>query len=101
MVQKVDLKSVAKQFGMNISAFAQFVGYSKQALYQINDGTNGICTPRYHAALKLLKFQSDQIYQEELKEVKQKKIEREKAILQLCKNVGAINVVPDWNREDG
>lgn len=68
MAQKIDLKSVAKQFRMTICGFAKFLGYSKQALYQMNDGTNGICSPRYHAALKLMKFQSDQMYEDDLKE---------------------------------
>ena len=92
MAEKVDLKAMSMSFRMKVSELAKFLGYTRQALYQINDGTQGICTDRYHDTLKLLKFQSDQIYEDDLQKAIAAKQEREKYIQQMCNNVGAINV---------
>lgn len=88
----MELKEVAKQFNHTINSFAQALGYSRQALYQMSEGSN-VCTPRYYAAMKLLKYESDQMYEEDLKAAEQRKLDREKSIAEMCKSVGAINVV--------
>ena len=43
--------------------------------------------------MKLLKFKSDSIYEDEIALAKKRQQEREKLIQQMCDNVGAINVV--------
>lgn len=93
MKKKVNLKEVAVAFGMTITKFAEFLGYSKQALYQLNDGTNGICTSRYYSALRLLKFQSDKMYEDALEKAERDKATREALIQQMCDNVSAIGVI--------
>lgn len=93
MAKKIDLKELAAMFRMKVNDLAKFMGYSRQALYQMNDGTNGICTDRYYASLKLLKFQSDKIYDADLEKALQQKQERERIIQRMCDNVSAINVL--------
>lgn len=89
----MDLKEIAKKFNHTVSTFCKFLGYSRQGLYQMTDGTNGVCTPRYYAAMKLLKYESDKMYEEDLKIAEQKRLERESAISDLCEKVGAVNVL--------
>lgn len=93
MKEKVDLKELAAGFDMKVGELAEFLGYSRQALYQMNDGTNGVCTGRYYAVLKLLAFQSDKLYEDDLKRALEKKQFRERMVRQMCNSVGAINVV--------
>lgn len=93
MAKKVELKELASAFGMKIGELSEFLGYTRQGLYNMNDGTTGICTRRYYSMLKLLKFKSDSIYEDEIALAKKRKQEREKLIQQMCDNVGAINVV--------
>ena len=93
MKEKIDLREIAYAFRMKIGEFASFLGYSRQALYQMNDGTNGICTARYYASLKLMQFQSDKMYEDELQKAQRDKQERERMIQPMCDNVGAINVI--------
>lgn len=93
MKEIIDLREIASAFKMKVGEFASFIGYSRQALYQMNDGTNGICTDRYYASLKLLKFQSDKMYKDDLEKAQRDKQEREKLIQQMCDNVSAINVI--------
>lgn len=93
MKEIIDLREIASAFKMKVGEFASFLGYSRQALYQMNDGTNGICTDRYYASLKLLKFQSDKMYEDDLEKARRDKQERERLIKQMCDNVSAINVV--------
>ncbi|MDE7478228.1 MAG: hypothetical protein K2M91_09815 [Lachnospiraceae bacterium] len=66
MAEKIDLKALAESFGMKVSGLAAFMGYTKQALYQLNDGTSGICTSRYYAALKLLQSQNEKLYEADM-----------------------------------
>lgn len=93
MKEKMDLKKIAKTFNMTIIEFSSFLGYSKQALYQINNAEQGICTTRYYSALRLLKMQSDRMYEEDLKKALEAKELREQGILQMSEKVGATNVL--------
>lgn len=93
MEEKVNLKELASVFGMKVNELAEFLGYTRQALYQINDGTSGICTGRYHVALEQLKAQSDKLYESDLKKALEAKRARERMIWQMGENVGGINVV--------
>lgn len=93
MVKKVELKELASAFGMKIGELSEYLGYTRQGLYSMNDGTTGICTRRYYSMLKLLKFKSGRIYEEDIALAKKRQQEREKLIQQMCDNVGAINVV--------
>lgn len=93
MAKKIDLKALAESFGMKVSELAAFMGYTKQALYQLNDGTSGICTERYYAALKQLQYKNQELYEADLQKAQARKQEREKHIMQMCKNVSAINVI--------
>lgn len=89
----MDLKVVSKKFNHDVSSLAKLLGYSRPALYQIADGTNRVCTPRYYAAMTLLKIESDRMYEEDLKAAEQRQLDREDSIAEMCKSVGAINVV--------
>ncbi len=93
MAEKIDLRALAGSFGMKVSELATFMGYTKQALYQLNDGTGGICTDRYYAALKELQYRNQELYEADLQQAQARKQEREKHIQQLCRNVSAINVI--------
>lgn len=93
MAKKVELKELASAFGMKIGELSEYLGYTRQGLYSMKDGTNGICTRRYYSILKLLKFKSDSIYEDEVAQAKKRQQEREKLIQQMCDNVGATNVV--------
>lgn len=93
MKEKIDLKKIAKNFNMTVTDFTSFLGYTRQALYQINDGETGICTTRYYSALRLLKMESDRMYEEDLQKALEAKELREHCILQMSEKVGAINVL--------
>lgn len=92
MAQKIELKELATAFGMKVGEFADYIGYSRQGLRNMNDGTTGVCTRRYHAMLKLLKVKSDEIYQEDMNKAATNKFEREYLISKMCENVNALNV---------
>lgn len=89
----MDIKGIAQTFRLSISGFAKLTGYSRQALYQMADEKTAVCTPRFYSTLKLLKLQSDKLYQDDLEKAQKEKEEREKVILALCKKVSAINVI--------
>lgn len=93
MAEKIDLKALANSFGMKVSELATFMGYTKQALYQLNDGSGGICTNRYYAALKELRYRNQELYEADLQKAQARKQEREEHIRQMCRNVSAINVI--------
>lgn len=93
MAKKIELKELASAFGMNVGELADYLGYTRQGLYNMNNGITGICTRRYHATLKLLKVKSDEIYQKDMNRAATNKIEREYIISKMCENVNAINVV--------
>lgn len=93
MAKNVELKELASAFGMKIGELSEYLGYTRQGLYSMNDRTTGICTRRYYSMLKLLKFKSDSIYEDEVAQAKKRQQEREKLIQQMCDNVGAINIV--------
>lgn len=59
----------------------------------LNDGTGGICTDRYYAALKELQYKNQELYEADLQQAQARKQEREKHIQQLCRNVSAINII--------
>jgi hypothetical protein len=85
------IKLIADSFGMSVTAFAAFTGYSKQALYQALDGTNGVCTPRLKATIDYLKFTSNSIHEQDIAEARIKKNIRDKAVKELEQFLG----VPD------
>ena len=93
MEKDIDIKEIAKGFIMNVCGLATFMGYSKQALYQIFNGEQGVFTRRLYSALKLLKMQSDKIYDEELRKAKESKERRERDILRMSDKINALNVV--------
>lgn len=89
----MDLKKIAMIFNHTVTSFCELLGYSRQGLYQMTDGTNGICTPRYYASMKLLKYESDKMYEKDLEFARMKKQERENTISDMCYKAGAINVI--------
>lgn len=93
MAKNVELKELASAFGMKIGELSEYLGYTRQGLYSMNDRTTGICTHRYYSMLRLMKFKSDSIYEDEVAQAKKRQQEREKLIQQMCDNVGAINIV--------
>lgn len=93
MLGKVELRELAAGFGMKVNELAEFLGYTRQALYQMNDGTNGVCTGRYHVALEQLKRQSDKLYEADLERALEAKQAREDMIWQMGENVGGVDVV--------
>ena len=93
MASKLSLYEVASLFRMSVSELADFIGYTRQALYLLHNGSKSICTGRYYASLKLLKFQSDKMYEDDLRKAEAERQERESYIRQMCDNVGAIGVI--------
>lgn len=59
MAKKVELKELASAFGMKIGELSEYLGYTRQGLYSMNDGTTGICTHRYYSMLRLLKYRKN------------------------------------------
>ena len=93
MEKDIDLKEVAKGFKMNVCELATFMGYSKQALYQIFKSEQGVFTRRLYSALKLLKMQSDKIYEEDTRNALESKERRERDIQRMSDKINALNVV--------
>jgi hypothetical protein len=86
------LKEIAKTFGMSVTEFASFTGYSKQALYQMIDGDNGVCTPRLKATIDHLKFASESLHSQDIVEARIQKNNRDKAIKELEQFIGIPEV---------
>lgn len=93
MEKEINLRQIAKDFNMNVCELATFMGYSKQALYQIFKSEQGVFTRRLYSALKLLKLQSDNIYDEELRKAKESKERREQNIQKMSEKINAFNVL--------
>lgn len=93
MEKDINLKEVSKSFNMTVGEFALLMGYSKQALYQIFSGKQVMFTRRLYSALKLLKMQSDKIYEEDAKKIFEAKERREQYIQRMSDKVNALNVV--------
>lgn len=85
-----DLKKIAKAYGMSVNDLANAVGYSRQNLYQVLNSEHAVGTSRMYAALKLLKYESDNLYQKELKQAEENKAEREKAIIEISRTCGLV-----------
>lgn len=92
MASKLSLYEVASLFRMSVSELADFIGYTRQALYLLHNGSKSICTGRYYASLKLLKFQSDKMYAGDLQKAEAERQERESYIRQMCENVGVLDI---------
>lgn len=61
------------------------------------DGTGSENADQYHngknAALKELQYRNQELYEADLQQAQARKHEREKYIQQMCRNVGAINII--------
>lgn len=71
------LSEVAKAFGMSIKDFANYIGYTRQALY-----ANGLSFPmlRANAIRELLTYRSQQMYDADVREAERKRKERKETI---------------------
>ena len=73
----MNLKEIANAFDMSVYDFAKCTGYTMQSLY---------CKPsvrktaRAKATISLLKFLNDSMTQQEMENVRQRALERRKAI---------------------
>jgi hypothetical protein len=90
------IKAIAGAFGMSVTDFVKFTGYSRQALYQALDGANGVCTPRLKATIDHLKFASESMHNQDISEARIQKNIRDKAIGELEKFLG----IPDPDEDD-
>lgn len=71
---------LADAFRMKVLDFAKFTGYSKQALYQMLDGTNGCCSTRMLATVNLLELKSKEILEADIKEAEKRAEQRKYAL---------------------
>lgn len=59
------LLECSKAFGMNVKEFAEFIGYSRQALYQANEGIGRLDPRRLALAQFKLEVVSEKMHIEE------------------------------------
>lgn len=86
-----DLKEICRAFEMSITGFAKMIGYTRQGLYNAVNGKSS--QNRMHAAMKMLKRESDLIYQKEIEMADQRRKDRENAITELSESCGLISPV--------
>lgn len=80
----MDLKDVAKTFGLTVRGLAEVLGYTTQGLYISTRRPPGNGSNRRKLALQILEFRSQVEYQKDLQMAEVKRIEREKAIEELA-----------------
>lgn len=85
-----DIKKIASTFNLTVTKFASLIGYTKQALYQSTQHKNGVASSRMYSSLKLLRYTSDNMYEQEIREVMIRKSNREKAIKELADSCGIL-----------
>jgi DNA-binding XRE family transcriptional regulator len=82
----MDLKNISEKFGMNVKEFAQTIGYTRQALYQVATDKNNINRNRLNTAISLLQMINDAEYRKDIEAATKRKVERERAINELREN---------------
>lgn len=87
----VKLKEVCAVFEMSITDFAKLIGYTRQGLYNAVNGKSS--RNRMHSSMKLLKRESDLIYQKEIEMADQRRKDRENAITELSESCGLISPI--------
>lgn len=87
----IDLKIIARAFDMSVTNFSKFIGYTRQALYNATNGKSS--NNRMYASMRMLKRESDLIYQADLERAESKKKDRENAITELSESCGLISPV--------
>ena len=65
--QSITPKELANAFDMKVLEFSRMTGYSRQAIYQMLEKSNGVCTPRLLSVIHLLEYQSKEIYEKDIK----------------------------------
>ena len=80
-----DLKEFAKAYGKSVGEIAKSIGYTRQYLHLVFNSDHIIGTNRMYATLRLLKSDSDRMYQEQLKQAEKQKRERESYIVELAR----------------
>lgn len=75
----MELREIAKAFGMTVDEFAKCVGYTRQALYCKTPFRN---TARAKAAISFLRFLNTSMLQEEMGKANQRFATRRNAIEQ-------------------
>lgn len=86
-----DLKEICRVFEMSITDFAKLIGYTRQGLYNAVNGKSS--HGRMYSSMKLLKRESDLIYQKEIEMADQRRKDRENAITELSQSCGLISPV--------
>lgn len=86
--QSITPKELANAFDMKVLDFARMTGYSKQAIYQILEKSNGVCTPRLLSTIHLLEYQSKEMYQKDIDRAKESQKKREYALQCLKEYLG-------------
>jgi hypothetical protein len=74
------LLECAKLFGMSVSEFAKCIGYSRQALYQANEGVSRLEPGRLAVSQYKLEEISKKMHEEERAKADENFIERNKMI---------------------
>lgn len=81
--QLITPKDLADAFEMKVIELSRFTGYSKQALYQMLDGTNGCCSSRMLATIGLLELKSKEMLLSDLREAMEKAEKRKNVLVSL------------------
>jgi len=87
----VNLKKICRVFDMSITDFAKLIGYTRQGLYNAVNGKSS--RDRMHVSMKMLKRESDLIYQKEIEMADQRRKDRENAITELSESCGLISPI--------
>ena len=81
--EKKWLSQCAKAFGMNVKEFAECIGYSRQAMYQANEGITRLDARRLGVSQYKLDAISQKILDDEIAKAKANFYERNKLIEEL------------------
>lgn len=73
----MDIRQIAKAFDMKINEFAEYIGYTRQTLYCIPSRCN---KQRARAAIQLLGYRNQQLFEEEIQAAKDRFEKRLEAI---------------------
>ena len=82
------LLECANAYGMNVKDFAEFMGYSRQALYQANEGTARLDPRRLALAQFKLEAVSEKMLAEETARAKENFAKRNELIEALMDKLG-------------
>ena len=81
------LLECANSFGMNVTQFAECIGYTRQAIYLANEGKSMLKPRRLGVAQYKLEAISQKMFEDEMAKAKENLIKRNKMIEELMERL--------------